>query len=35
MADGDFQEARIFNGQVIRKGWYIHPKTKQKIETDF
>jgi hypothetical protein len=35
MASGDFREARIFNGQVLRKGWYIHPKTGQKIETDF
>jgi hypothetical protein len=35
MAGGDFREARIFNGQVLRKGWYIHPKTGQKIETDF
>lgn len=32
---GDFQEAKIFNGQTIRKGWYIHPKTSERIETDF
>ena len=32
---GDFREAHIFNGQVIRKGWYIDPKTGQRIETDF
>jgi hypothetical protein len=32
--DGDFAEAKIFNGQVVRKGWYIHPKTKQRIETN-
>lgn len=32
---GDFREASIFNGQVVRKGWYIDPKTGQKIETDF
>jgi hypothetical protein len=35
MAGGDFQEATVFNGKVLRKGWYIHPKTGQKIETDF
>jgi hypothetical protein len=34
-AGGDFREAKIFNGQVVRKGWYIDPKTGQKIETDF
>jgi hypothetical protein len=34
-AGGDFREAEIFNGQVVRKGWYIDPKTKQRIETDF
>lgn len=34
-AGGNFREAEIFNGQVVRKGWYIHPKTGQKIETDF
>jgi hypothetical protein len=34
-AGGDFREADIENGKVLRKGWYIHPKTKQKIETDF
>jgi hypothetical protein len=32
---GDFREASILNGQVVRKGWYIDPKTGQKIETDF
>jgi hypothetical protein len=32
---GDFREAEIYNGRVVRKGWYIHPKTGQKIETDF
>jgi hypothetical protein len=40
---GDFQEARIiFEGDQIKKatkqrtkGWYIHPKTKERIETDF
>ena len=35
MPGGDFREARIYNGQVVRKGWYIHPKTGQKVETDF
>ncbi|NBD22239.1 hypothetical protein GTZ97_16410 [Aquabacterium fontiphilum] len=34
-AGGDFREAEIFNGKVMRKGWYIHPKTGQRIETDF
>lgn len=32
---GDFQEAKIYNGQVVRKGWYIDKKTGRKIETDF
>lgn len=32
---GDFQEAQIIEGVVVRKGWYIDPKTGQKIETDF
>jgi hypothetical protein len=32
---GDFREAQIENGKVVTKGWYIHPKTSQKIETDF
>ena len=35
MAGGDFREAEIYNGQVVRKGWYIDPKTGKKIETDF
>jgi hypothetical protein len=34
-AGGDFREAQIINGQVVRKGWYIHPKTGERIETDF
>ena len=34
-AGGDFREAEIYNGKVVRKGWYIHPKTGQRIETDF
>jgi hypothetical protein len=34
-AGGDFREAKIFNGQVVRKGWYIDPKTGRRIETDF
>lgn len=34
MPGGDFQEARIFNGAVVRKGWYIG-KNGQKIETDY
>lgn len=32
---GDFREAIRFNGRVVEKGWYIDPKTKQRIETDF
>jgi hypothetical protein len=34
-AGGHFREADIENGKVLRKGWYIHPKTGEKIETDF
>lgn len=34
-AGGDFQEARIYKGIAVKKGWYIHPKTGQRIETDF
>jgi len=34
-AGGDFREADIENGKVVRKGWYIHPKTGERIETDF
>ena len=32
---GDFREARIRNGIVLVKGWYIDPETKQRVETDF
>jgi len=32
---GDFREAIVFNGKVIEPGWYIDPKTGQRIETDF
>jgi hypothetical protein len=35
LSGGDFREAYIFNGKVVRKGWYIDKKTGQKIETDF
>lgn len=35
MVGGDFREAKIDNGIAVRKGWYIHPKTGQRIETDF
>ncbi|MFZ5530239.1 MAG: hypothetical protein ACOY4U_04210 [Pseudomonadota bacterium] len=35
LAGGDFREAEIFNGQVVRKGWYIDKKTGQRIDTDF
>jgi len=31
---GDFQEAHIVNGQVVRKGWYIN-KQGQRIETEW
>ncbi len=31
---GDFQEAKIFDGKVVQKGWYIE-KNGQKIETDY
>jgi len=34
-AGGDFREAAIFNGQVVRKGWYIDPRTRERIETDY
>lgn len=32
---GDFREADIFNGKVVRPGWYIDRKTGRKIETDY
>jgi hypothetical protein len=32
---GDFREAIVFNGRVVEKGWYIDPKTKQRIETSY
>jgi hypothetical protein len=32
---GDFREAIRRKGQPIEKGWYIDPKTKQRIETDY
>ena len=31
---GDFKEAKIYNGKVVQKGWYID-KNGQKIETDY
>lgn len=34
-AGGDFQEAFIYNGKPLRKGWFIHPRTGQRVETDF
>ncbi len=34
MPGGDFHEAKIFNGKVVKKGWYID-KNGQKIETDW
>jgi hypothetical protein len=33
--DGDFVEATIYNGKAEKLGWYIHPKTKERIVTDF
>jgi hypothetical protein len=35
LAGGDFREADRENGKVLRKGWYIHPKTGVKHETNF
>jgi hypothetical protein len=35
LAGGDFREAEIVGGKVMRKGWYVHPKTRERIETDF
>jgi hypothetical protein len=35
MVEGDFHPAKIINGEVITPGWYIHPRTKERIETDF
>jgi hypothetical protein len=42
MTGGDFKEERVIYvpegkgaRRVWEKGWYIHPKTKQRIETDF
>lgn len=34
-AGGDFREAEIVNGKVVRKGWYIDRRTGQRIETDY
>lgn len=34
-AGGDFREAEIINGKAVRKGWYLHPKTSERIDTDF
>lgn len=31
LAGGDFREAEIENGKAVRKGWYIDPKTKERI----
>lgn len=35
MAGGDFREADIYDGKALRIGWYIHPRTKERIETPF
>lgn len=33
---GDFKRRQTdINGKVVEKGWYTHPKTGQRIETDF
>jgi hypothetical protein len=32
---GDFREGEIINGKPVRMGWYIHPKTGQRIETPY
>ena len=34
-AGGDFREAEIVNGKVVRKGWYIERRTGRKVETDY
>ncbi len=35
-AGGDFREAAPLHSKLMMlKGWYIHPKTKARIETDF
>lgn len=34
-AGGDFREAERVNGKVVRMGWYIDPRTGQRVETDF
>jgi hypothetical protein len=28
-------EEDILNGKIVRKGWYVDPKTGQRIETDY
>ncbi len=33
--EGDFHPAKIYNGKVVIPGWYIHPRTKERIETEF
>ena len=35
MVGGDFREAELTNGKVVRRGWYINKKTGQRIETDY
>ena len=35
MNGGDFQAARMRNGKVVEKGWYIDKQSGQKIETDY
>lgn len=34
-AGGDFREAEIVNGKVVRKGWHIERRTGRKVETDY
>lgn len=33
-AGGDFCEAQMVNGKLLRKGWYLHPVTGKRIETE-
>jgi hypothetical protein len=35
MQGGDFRSVTVRDKKVVEKGWYIHPKTGQRIATDF
>ena len=35
MQGGDFKSPVMRDGQLVQKGWYIHPKNRQRIEADF